>query len=134
MQAQEKGNMDTDMNLDLMLLHYRAVDQERTVVACMDTHLEAVDIHKVEEGKGTDKENSQALPLMEVLELLMKMKPPLWMIWKMAFALCLMVVERENRDKEACRKERACNKDTDKDIEDIHRNRKNQGEQKELNL
>ena len=129
--------MDTDTNLDPMVqavIHYRAVDQERT---CTDTHLEAVDTHKVEEGKGMDKENSQALLLMEAIVLVLKMKPPLmWMIWKMAFALYLMVqvVGRENKDKVACRKERAYNRDTDKDTEDIHKNRKNQGEQKELNL
>ena len=72
--------MDTDTNLNPMVqavIHYRAVDQGRTVYK--DTHLE-VDIHKAEEGKGMDKENSQALPL-EALEMLMKMKPPLlWMI------------------------------------------------------
>jgi hypothetical protein len=141
MEAQKKGNMDMDTNLDPVVqavIHYRAVDQEHTVVlSCMDTHLEAVDIHKAEEGeegKG-DKENSQAL-LMEVLESSMKMKPPsLSMIWKMTFALCLIVqvVGRENRDKVACRKERAYNKDKDKDTEDIHRIRKDLGEQ-ELNL
>ena len=126
--------MDRDTNLTLMVLHYRAVDQERTVAACMDTHLEAVDIHKVEEGKGMDKENSQVLPLMEALELLMKLKSPLsWMIWKMTFALCLVVVGRENRDKVACRKERAYNRDTDKDTEDTHKIRRDQGGQ-ELNL
>ena len=55
----------------------------------MDTHLEVVDIRKVEEGKGMDKENSQALSLVEALELVMKIKLPLlWMIWKMTFALC----------------------------------------------
>ena len=81
-----------------------------------------------------DKEYSQALSLMEELELVMKMEPSLWMIWKMTFVLCPMmqVVGRENRDKGVCRKERACNKDTDKDTEDIHKIRKNQGEQ--LNL
>ena len=103
----------------------------------MDTHLEAVDTHKAEEGKGMDKENSQALLLMEALELVLKMKPPLmWMIWKTTFALYLIVqvVGRENKDKVACRKERAYSRDTDKDTEDIHKNRKNQGEQKELNL
>ena len=54
----------------------------------------------------------------------------------MTFALCPMVqvVGREDRDKVACCKERAYNKGTDKDTEDIHKNRKNQGEQKELNL
>jgi hypothetical protein len=130
--------MDMDTNLDPMVqavIHYRAVDQERTVVlSCMDTHLEAVDIHKAGEGKG-DKENSQALPLMEALELL-KMEPPLlWMIWKITFALFLtvQVVKHGNRDKVACRKERAYNKDTDKDTEDTHKIRENQGEQ-ELNL
>jgi hypothetical protein len=136
MEAQEKGDMDMDTNLDpaaQAVIHYRAVDQERTVVlSCMDTRLEAVDIHKVEEGeegKG-DKENNQALPVMESL---MKMKPPSF--WKIAFALCRMVqvVGRENRDKVACRKERAYNKDKDKDTEDIHKIRKDQGEQ-ELNL
>jgi hypothetical protein len=52
----------------------------------------------------------------------------------MTFALCPMVqvVGRENRDKVACRKEKAYNKDKDKDTEDIHKIRKNQGEQ--LNL
>ena len=173
-QAQEgvRGNMDTDTNLDqhhqhhhqaVTIIHYRAVDQERTVVlSCMDdddTHLEAVYIHKAaeEEGKGMDKENSLALSLMmeEPLELvvmkMMLLPPPpqplllllllLWMIWKMTFALCPMVhwqvvvvVRRENTDKVACRKERACNKDTDKDTEDIHKVRKIQGEQEELNL
>ena len=50
----------------------------------------------------------------------------------MTFALYLtvQVVERENRDKEACRKERAYNKGTDKDTEDIHKIRMNQGGQK----
>lgn len=79
--------MDTDTNLDPMVqaaTHYRAVDQEHT---CMDTHLEAVDIHKAEEGKGMDKESSQGLPLMEELELVMKMKLLLmWMVWKTTFA------------------------------------------------
>ena len=129
--------MDTDMNLDPMhqaVIHYRAVDREHTVVlSCMDNHLEVEeDIHKAEEGKGMDKENSQALALMEALESLMKMKSPLlWMIWTMTFALCPMVqvVGRESRDKVACRKERAYNKDKDKDIEDIHKIRKVQGEQ-----
>ena len=106
------------------------------VLSCMDSHLEAVDIHKA--GKGMDKESSQALPLMEeALELVMKMKPPLMrMIWKMTFVLYLMVqvVGRENRDKAACRMERAYNKDTDKGTEDIHKIRKNQGELKELDL
>jgi hypothetical protein len=41
----------------------------------------------------------------------------------------VQVVGRENRDKVACRKERAYNKDTDKDTEDIHKIRKIQGEQ-----
>ena len=52
----------------------------------------------------------------------------------MTFALCpkVQVVERENRDKEACRKERAYNKDTDKDTEDIHKIRMDQGEQSNL--
>ena len=140
--SQVKGNMDTDTNLDPMVqavIHYRAVDQERTVVlSCMDTHLEVEDIHKGVEGKGMDKENSQALSLMEALELVMKMSPPLllWMTWKMTFALLPMVqmVARENRDKVECRKERAYNKDTDKGTEDIHKIRKNQGEQKEQEL
>ena len=54
----------------------------------------------------------------------------------MTFALCpkVQVVERENRDKVACRKERAYNKDTDKDTEDIHKIRKDQGEQWNLRL
>ena len=58
------------------------------------------------------------------------------MIWKLTFALILMVQAAgcENRDKVACRKERAYNKDTDKDTVDIHRIRKDQGEQKEQNL
>jgi hypothetical protein len=43
----------------------------------MDTHLEAEDIHKAEEGKGMNKGNSQALPLMEASELVKKMKSPL---------------------------------------------------------
>ena len=45
----------------------------------MDTHLAAGDIHKAEEeGKGMDKENNQALRLMEAL---VKMKSQLlWMI------------------------------------------------------
>ena len=75
--------MDTDTDLDptdQVVIHYRAVDQERTVaLSCMDTHLEAENIHKAEEGKGMDKEDSQALSLMEALEL-RKMKLPLWMI------------------------------------------------------
>ena len=131
--------MEKDMNLDptnQMVIHYRAVAQERTAaLSYMDTHLEAEDIRKVEEGKGMNKENSQALTLMEALELVMKMKPPLLWIWKLTFALLPMVqvVGRENRDKVACRKERAYNKDTDKDTEDIHKIRKNQGEQ-ELSL
>ena len=75
-QAEEKGNMDTAMVQ--VVNHYRVVDQERTVaLTCMDTHLEAEDIHKAEAGKGMDTENSQALPLMEALEVVMKMKPPL---------------------------------------------------------
>ena len=87
-----------------------------------------------------DKENSQAMLLMEELELVMKIKLSLWMIWKMTFALCLMmaVVGCENRDKVACRKERAYNKDTDKDTdkdtEDIHKIHKYQGEQLNLRL
>jgi hypothetical protein len=117
------------------VIHYRAVvDQERIV--CMDIHLEAVvDIHKVEEGMGMDK----ALPLMEVFEFVLKMEPSLMsMIWKTTFALFLTVqaVGRENRDKVACRMERAYNKDTDKDTEDNHKNQgeQNQGQRKELNL
>ena len=131
--------MEKDMNLDptnQMVIHYRAVAQERTAaLSYMDTHLEVEDIRKVEEGKGMNKENSQALTLMEALELVMKMKPPLLWIWKLTFALLPMVqvVGRENRDKVVCRKERAYNKDTDKDTEDIHKIRKNQGEQ-ELSL
>ena len=132
MEAQDKGNMDMDTNSDPVVLavnRYKVVDRERTVVLpCMDTHLEEVDIHKAEEGKG-DKENNQALPLKEAVESLKKMKPPsLWMIWKMTFALCLMV-GRENRDKVVCRKERAYNKDKDKDTDDIHKIHKDQGEQ-----
>lgn len=46
----------------------------------------------------------------------------------------VQVVGRENRDKAGYRMERAYSKDTDKDTEGIHKNRKNQGEQKELNL
>jgi hypothetical protein len=78
--------MDTDTNLDptdQAVIHYRAVDLDRIVVvlSCMDTHLEAENIHRAEEDKGMDKENSQALSLMEALELVMKMKPSLmWMI------------------------------------------------------
>ena len=71
--------MDTDTDLDptdQVVIHYRPVDQEHTVeLSCLD--LEAETIHKAEEGKGMDKEDSQALSLMEALELVMKMKPPL---------------------------------------------------------
>jgi len=76
--------MDTDTNLDprdQAVIHYEAVDQERTVVLYMDTHLVVEDIHKAaEEGKGMGKENNQALPLMEAIELAMKMKSPLLLI------------------------------------------------------
>ena len=69
MEAQDKGNMGTGTNLDPMVQEVMPVDQERIVVmSCMDTHsLEVVDIHKAEERKDKDKENSQGLPLIEAL-------------------------------------------------------------------
>lgn len=91
-QVQEEGNIDTDTGLYQSVqtvIHYGAVDQERTVVAYMDTHLE-VGIHKAQEGKGMYKD-SPVLPLMQVLEL-MGMKPLwMWKIWKMSFVLFLTV-------------------------------------------
>jgi hypothetical protein len=112
----------------------RAVDQERTVLSCMDTHLEVVDIHKAEEGKGMDKEDSLLL-LMEVRESVVKM-PLMWKIWRMAFLLFPMVqmVGLEDRDMLACRTGRAYKMGMDKNTEDIHKNRKNQGVQKQLIL
>ena len=48
--------MDTDTDLDQtdqVVIHYRAVDQERTVeLSCMDTHLEAENIHKIRKDQG----------------------------------------------------------------------------------
>lgn len=119
-----------------MIQAARVVDQERTVLSCMDTRLEVVDIHKAEEHKGMDKEDSLLL-LMEVRESVMKMKQPLmWKIWRMAFVLLLMVqvVGLEDRDILACRTGRAYNMGMDKDTEDIHKNRKNRGVQKQLIL
>ena len=53
--------MDTDMGL--LFQAVRVVDQEHTVLACMDTHLGVVDIHKAKEGRGMGKKNSRVLPL-----------------------------------------------------------------------
>jgi hypothetical protein len=73
-----------------------------------------------------DKEDSQALEALE-----RKMKPRLTRM--LSTSALFPTVGRENKDKAACRMEGAYNKDKDKDTEDIHRIRKNQGEQqKEL--
>jgi hypothetical protein len=60
MTTREEDDTDTDMGLypTEAVIHYKAVDQEDTVLTCMNIRLEVVDIHKTEEGKGTDKENS----------------------------------------------------------------------------
>ena len=74
----------------------------------------------------------------EVHGSMMKMKLPLaWKIWRKIFVLSLLVSvavpELEDRDRAACCTARACNKGMDKDTEDIHKLRMNQGEQGRLN-
>ena len=116
----------------MAVVHYTAVDQEYTVLAGMNIHLQ-VDTHRAEEYKGKDKEDSPASPLMEVPESIMMKKLVLvWKIWRATLFLDLMVqvVELEDRDKTAYRMGKVYNKGTDKDTEEIHKVRMNQVERK----